>query len=75
MLAKTVAALKSDFDVKMAAAFRTRVRREDGNDGKMEQNFSFSPAASVEDIKQLEDALTDETYNEKLVGLILIMHH
>ncbi|XP_055523256.1 uncharacterized protein LOC129717397 [Wyeomyia smithii] len=62
LLARTVAALKSDFDVKIAAAFRSQANNIVDN-----QNFTFSPAASIEDIKQLEKNLTDETYTDKLM--------
>ncbi|XP_055527985.1 uncharacterized protein LOC129720528 [Wyeomyia smithii] len=62
LLVRTVAALKSDFDVKIAAAFRSQANNIVDN-----QNFTFSPAASIEDIKQLEKNLTDETYTDKLM--------
>ncbi|KXJ77924.1 hypothetical protein RP20_CCG006066 [Aedes albopictus] len=52
-----MATLKSDMDVKIAAALRAQGNPSDEND-----DFKFSPVSSIEAIHELEKHLADETY-------------
>ncbi|KXJ82675.1 hypothetical protein RP20_CCG012097 [Aedes albopictus] len=60
---KSVAAIKSDFDLKIEAALRVRRHDNDTTD----QNFKFSPASTVQEIEQLETELANTSYQEKLI--------
>ncbi|XP_021712829.1 uncharacterized protein LOC110681391 [Aedes aegypti] len=62
-LAKSVAAIKSDFDLKMQAALRVRHENTE-----MDPKFKFSPVATVEEIRQLETDLADESNQNKLIN-------
>lgn len=66
-LTKSIAAIKSDFDLKIEAALRVRPQ----NDDTFDSDFKFSPASTVQEIENLESKLADKSYQDKLVSIVL----
>nr|XP_029721171.1 uncharacterized protein LOC115262686 [Aedes albopictus] len=58
-----MATLKSDMDVKIAAALRAQGNPSDEND-----DFKFSPVSNIEAIHELEKHLADETYAKRFTS-------
>lgn len=63
-----MATLKSDMDVKIAAALRAQGNPSDEN----VDDFKFSPVSSIEAIHELEKHLADETYAKRFVSFFLL---
>lgn len=63
VMARTVAAIKSDFDAKLAAIQVQQVYR----DQLYDDNFQFAPVSTPDELMQLEQNLLDKNFEKQVV--------